>query len=751
MRKRETFFGSLIGALLVGSGSTGVEAQEAEVADVLEEVIVTARRREESLMDTPVSITAFSEADLISRQIEQSHQISEATPNLSYRNISTSSNIGSQVYIRGIGQVFSDPSQQPGVGIYVDGAYIANSAGSLTEMVDIESVEVLRGPQGTLFGRNTIGGALLINTVKPSEEFGGYVDVSAGDFNLAQVRASVNVPFTDRFFGKFSVLLRDKDGYIDTPNIPDAGKFPGNETEAARVALRLLPTDRLTIDWATDFFSHESFGPPFVLTEILEEVPTTNAATYNRVLAPFFGTPLLDDSYALSADSYTNLGSAFDGPNQADIVNSTLTVEWDIGDSLTFKSVSNFRDMDHLESRDSDGTPFLIQHFKAIFESEQFSQELQLSGDALSERLQWVVGAYYFEEDTTHVNPVDFPFFLITSGARVDNSNSALFGQFTYDMTDRASLTFGARYTDESLKSIVDDSIQFVRALFIPPAGYVDFPRPPNPGAIRTIPNGVFTNDETVTEPYVNLAYDFTPGLMGYVSYSEGFKGGGFVQRIIPGQPVTTFGPEFAEVFELGFKWSSPDNRLRLTGALFNTDYEDMQVAVGTNLGTAIQNAGAAEIDGGEIEFAAALGNGWQISLGAGSLDGDYQELGPGVDFAIDNRLPSVMDWQTNASVSYTAQVASGTITARLDYNDVDDYFADARNVAGTLVPSYSIVNGAVTYIHGSDRWEVALMGRNLADDVIIQEIFGNVTSQGVVTPYISPPRELTARLRYRF
>ena len=402
--------------------------------------------------------------------------------------------------------------------------------------------------------------------------------------------------------------------------------------------------------------------------------------------------------------------------------------------------------------RDGDATPGLVQNFEVLFDGEQFSQEFQLSGLTLNDRLQWLVGLYYFEEDTAMLDIVDFPRFLITSGATVQNSSTALFGQFTYDLTDKASLTVGARSTDEKLDSIVDDTNQHVRALLIPPAGgFVPFPLPPAQGAIRILPNNTYEADESRAEPYLNFAYRWSENLMGYISYAEGFKGGGFTQRIAPGNDVFTFGPEFAEVIEVGVKWSDADNRIRVTGSLFWTDYKDLQVPVSTRLGGSIENASDAEIDGGELELAAALTERWQVAVGLGHLNAGYNNVRPEVQFSADNILPSAMDWQTNASLIYTAPVATGTVVARLDHNYVDEHYENAQNLEGTLLPSWSNFNAAVTFYHGSDRWEAALEGRNITDQLIIEDITGNILSNGVLLPVVSPPAEWAVRFRYRF
>lgn len=748
-------------ALTMLTPAVGVRAQERTASAALEEVTVTARRREERLMETPVSITAISAAELASRQIEQSNQIAQMTPNLVYRNVTNSSNVGGSIYIRGIGQGDWVPTVQPGVGVYMDGAYVARINGSLAEIVDIDSIQVLRGPQGTLFGRNTVGGAVLINTVKPDDVLNAYVDVKAGSFDLRQVKASVNVPIADRFYGKFSVLLRDRDGYIDTPNISAADKFPGNRTVAARAALRWL-TDELTFDWSADYFKHRSDGPPMVLEAIFPSVPGNNVFQYNTIVAPALGLPLADGRYATGRNSSTNFGSEWKGRQGADIVNTTLAVQWDLNDRLTLKSISNFRDMDSEEFRDGDGTPLPIVSFDNPIDSRQFSQEINLSGQSESERLKWLLGVYYFDEDTENVSLVNFPTFHIASGAKVQNSSKAVFGQFTYEATAKASLTLGARWTDEKLDSIVDDTNQHLTSFFCattgrPPfcpagfVGYLTLPAPPAAGSIRIMPNGVFKSKEQRTDPYVNFSYKFTDSLMAYASYSRGFKGGGFVQRITPGNTVTTFGPEVAKVSELGVKWASTNDRVRITGAVFHTDYQDLQVPVTTRTGVAIQNASDATIKGGELEAAASLGEHWRISMGLGYLDGEYKNFRPNVQFSSNNRLPSVMEWQSNASLVYSAPVPTGRIVARLDHSFMDDYYANAQNVPGTLVPSRSVLNAGFTYAPESERWEAAVEVRNLTDRVIVEEVYGDLAANGVLMPILAPPREWAVRFRYNF
>ena len=756
MRRRSGFFAGLAAALSGRAGSTSVEAQQAEDAGVpatgmLEEIIVTARRREESLMETPVSVTAFTSQELDSRQIDLSYQIGEATPNLVFRVGSTTGGTrAAAVYIRGVGQERPAPIAQPGVGIYVDGAYIGRSFAAIGDTIDIESIEVLRGPQGTLFGRNTVGGAILINSIKPSDEFQGDVEFTLGDFSRRELKGSVNVPFTDSFFGRSTVMKRDKDGYIDTPNVPGDDGRGSDDTTAARIALRWL-TDSVTVDWITDYTDHSSDGVPFALgSRIFEFLPGSQAFFHNVIVAPVTGAPLfLNANSFLPLDSYAT-NSTFYVESEYKIWGSSLQVEWDLGD-ITLNSITTYREVDAFGGQDNDHSiaPVFASVDTNIY--DQASQEFRLSGAALEDRLQWTAGVYYFEEKVLQFNDVLFPFFQARSGSTVDNTSSAVFGQFTYDVTDNLSITLGGRYTDEKLNDIVDDRVQYLQASFNPgvPGGYLRFLPPPDPGSAKIVPNQIFESDYDDFEPYFSVAYNWTDDLMGYFSYSEGFKGGGFTQRITPGNVVRVFEPEFAKVYELGAKWSG--DRVGVTAAVFYNDYTNLQVRTNREIGGTVENASDAELSGGELELVAAVTDRFQVSLGLGNLDGEYKNVDPAVAFPATNLMPSVMDWQRNASAVYRAPVASGEIIARLDYSFTDDHFVEADNIPEASVENYSVFNAGLTFVHESEQWEISVQGRNITDELYWVEGGNSPTASGYVQKLLMPPAEWSASCRYRF
>ena len=778
-------------AALVWPGDAVRAQDEGAAAGTLEEIIVTARRREESLMDTPVSITAFTNADLEARQIINASDIDQAVPNMLYRTNGIQNNNAAVIFVRGIGQRDFIPTKQPGIGVYVDGGYVATSIGSALELLDIESIEVLRGPQGTLFGRNTIGGALLVNSVRPHEEFDAQIDAGFGELSRRQVRGTVNIPFSENFFGKFSAMHKSRDGYVDTPLVDGDDGLGSHEVTAARAALRWI-NDSVTADLTVDMNHSETDGVPTIIQELRN---VGQVAQWNNTVVPNTGHLPWTDEYVPPPGTAINYQTDY-YPAEADILSANFTLEWDISDAVTFKTITTWRELEDFGGRDSDYAPIDVHINVDITESEQFTQEFQFSGIAVDGRLDWVAGAFYFAEETLNLDAVHFPFFGLLSGSYVENESTALYGQFTYDVTDRLSLTVGGRNTKERFDNIVDDRFQFVTDFFAPIlggrfgydhlkgpctgdcphqfpatwaidgslggnfaevsrrriAGYQPFPDPPHPEAAYLIPlapNGLTETDKDATEPYLNLAYRFNESIMGYVSFSEGFKGGGFTQRIPPRRVVESFGPETAQVLELGFKWQGADGRARVTGAAFNTAYEDMQVDITTELGGGLANAAEATISGFELEAVVQVTPRFLLSGGIGKLDGEYDSLAPTVTlWTLDSVLPNLPETQATLSGSYTAPLPSGELTVRLDYSYNDELYATAQNEV--LIPSYSLLNGSIVYAPNEGNWEVALQGRNLADKFYADYWFlGDGT--GTTNMNLEPPREIMGRFTYRF
>lgn len=843
---------------------TVVQAQEqgSEAASVLEEIVVTARRREESLQDTPVSITAFSGEALERQHIDRLSGIGSSTPNMMFDTGSTFSgaNSSASVFIRGIGQVDFTLTTEPGVGIYLDGVYISQTIGSVLDLVDIEHVEVLRGPQGTLFGRNTIGGAINVISRKPDDTLHGDVQVTGGSYDRFDLRGSVNVPLSDTFFMRAAAASYNRDGFVDAPNTPDREALGDVNQDAGRLAFRWLPNDKFSADLTLDVSSADEAGVPTVLVKtypgaslaligsladpgsptyvpppfplpapsfvdlynILATVPlgqqgclppspaTPPFCPPNVVPNPLFGGPVFGpgDEIDIQRDRLVNY-SPLALVSETDTWGAGLTLEYDL-DVMTIKSITSFRHMEALTGVDTDGTTVLIGDLVDTFDVDQWSQELQFSGLAFDERLNWLIGLYYFTEDGINVDDVEFVPVRILSGAEIDNDSSAGFAQFTFDATDRLALTAGIRYTDETKRfSVPDDCIplpkgpqtlfdgtvvtcarmqtvvdpKFANEGFLTFVNAPIFPDHPDPnaricclpisdadgnivGLIRgltpgypTVPTGTLKRTFNDWTPHLNAAYRWNDELMTYLSYSEGFKSGGFVQRVFPPKTeVPSFEPETAKVYELGFKWLGLGSRLMLNGAIFHTDYEDLQIEVNDGIAPVTRNAAQADIEGFELEMTALPGEGWLIQAGIGYLDAEYTELDPDENFTtdllaltLDSNLVNTPKWSTNLGVQYEMGLASGQLISRVNWSWVDDHTKGALNFPELEQDAFSLVDAYITYVSASGNWEASVFGKNITDEIYIVGGFANGLTQGRSTVNVGRPREWGLSLKYNF
>ena len=359
----------------------------------------------------------------------------------------------------------------------------------------------------------------------------------------------------------------------------------------------------------------------------------------------------------------------------------TLTAVRDAGDGLIFKSITAYRSVEALGFRDGDNSPHVIAQTQDTWDHEQLSQEFQIGGTAASDALDWILGLYYFEEEGTNLNFVDFAPIFIQSGGSVDNDSWAAFGQATWRFTDRWSLTGGLRYTDETKRFTPDQFVIEDRGTGLPPG----FPLLPSVEAETTI---------TEFTPMVNLAYRWSDDAMTYLTYSEGFKSGGFTQRVFPPLPaVPSFEPEFASSWEIGAKLSALDDRLHLNGAAFFTDYDDLQVLVLLGVAPITQNAAAAEIKGFELELAARPTEAFLLEAGVGYTDAEYTEIGAQViGLTPDKEFAQIPEWTVNAGASYDFTLGAGAILRpRVNWSYRSAVYMDALNTPAIRQSAYDL------------------------------------------------------------
>lgn len=722
----------------------------------IEEITVTARRITENLQDTPIAITAFTGEGLERRQIFSTDDLDNVTPNLQFSNNAplAGNNNSSQVFIRGIGQTDPTSTVDPGVGIYIDDVYMGQSVGGTMDFRDIAGVQILRGPQGTLFGRNTIGGAVLINTTEPSEDFGGSVKVGIGSDKLRDLFVSVDVPFSDTVRSRFTFGSRDRDGYvkrvIDGVDLGDTNSY----TLTGKIIAN--PNDKLEIKAQFDYTKADENGSPLVFAAMNESATFAKtvslAAGCPGMLHLGMDVPLIDD--ARCANDFWNEGPyANNGTNPLKSVlenyGVSLHVEYDLNENLSLKSVTSTRRLDWKGIRDADNTPFPILHTDYDSDGKQFSQEFQ--ANYTSEKFSGSTGLYVFDEyidDTVRVvlSPPPAPAGTSDSDDNIaDNKNWAAFSQWTYSATERLSITLGGRYTSEEKTSIPD---QFA----------VAFPD------VKYLPNVPYTQTFEAFNINANLSYRWSEQLMTYVSYSEGFKSGGwnshfntiFTDQLDLLPLIHAFNDETANNYEFGFKADLTDN-LRMNGAIFSTDYKDLQLVYRFGVAPFILNAGKASNDGFELEMTWVPSENLVIDAGIGYLDATIDEV---VTFAdavtavkAGNRLPFAPKWQGNIGVGYNHQFGNMTVTPRADISYQGKTYFDAINTEDVAQgKGRTIINASVIVEPEGASWKFAFGISNLTDK--LYPIAGNSslgTGSGYAEIAYARPREWFANLTYNF
>ncbi|MEH6592038.1 MAG: TonB-dependent receptor [Halioglobus sp.] len=641
----------------------------------LEEVVVTARRRVESMQDTPIAVTAFSADGMRAAQINNLADLAQTVPGLS----NTDGAKVSGLTIRGVGARVAQVKVDPGVGVYVDGVFMPRSDTQLVDVVDMESMQVLRGPQGTLFGKNTAGGAILMTSKKPTEDFEGQVELGLGNFDRQDFSVRVGGPLIeDTLFGALTYDQRKSDGYMDD-NI--TGVDYGNIDRQAVVGqLRWVPTDSLIIDFIALWGETSERAAP--RTCLLAD-PT---ALLQGLVAPQDETPYAEyceRSEALAEEEKVLMDQA---PLLFEVTNNMagLTVDWEIGE-LTLKSITGYLGQDGIEfDSDQDSVPLLaIGNFTATArqmsanglkandqERTFISQEFNLFGSAFDENLDYTLGIYGSDENIEDVlggnslslsgymgSPLADDVLVLAprqagfsnaSLAELTGQSAAAFGQLIYYFSDMWQFTLGARYTWEE-KEYAQNNYLSTAPGFIPgETGLVEFiipreefnelagviqPLIPDPGRTKQKLKDDWTEFSPSATVTMFAPERWTDGFLNtgmfYLTYSEGFKAGGFSEF---GGDLFSFDPEIVKNTELGFKMDMFEHRVRLNGAIYSMDYDDMQLGVTRafdtfNASFGITNAGDSVVEGVELEVVYLPLDGLLLSFTGSYIDAEYKEF----------------------------------------------------------------------------------------------------------------------------
>ncbi len=734
----------------------------------LEEVLVTARKVEESLQETPVSVSAFTGEDLAIRSIDNLDEVSQITPNMSFFASAIAGKNSGQAYIRGVGQFDYILSTDPGVGVYVDGVYLARSLGSILDLVDIERIEILRGPQGTLYGKNTVGGAINVVTRKPAQDLQGFVEVKTGRYNRFDVRANASLPLIeDVLAAKLAVSSKNADGFGKRPL---TGENPGDEgSDAVQGVLHWTPGNNLeallTMDYTRvkEQFSHHH-------TEAINTAAPL-VALHNALLPPYDGRYITSDPFTdLSTDSNFN---------DQKIWGASATINWEVG-NLTVKSITAYRNMNMVFGTDPDGSPERIIDEVDHNDQDQWSQEIQLSGLAFDDRFNWVAGLYYLHENGTGTfdikahsdlfpalealpgafiplapvscppppgvplpciggagNPLNMLFDLDQFNTLKQKTDSkSVYAQGSWALTDKLRGTYGIRYTDEKK--------DFFASSFITRSGF--FLLAP------TTDNDSWSD----VSHRIGLDYQWTEDLMTYLVAAKAFKSGGFNGRARAVNELQPFEPEKIWSYEAGFKSEWLGHRLRINGAAFFNDYKDLQFTLSTVVNglqsIIVGNAAAAEVQGFELEFQAVPAQRLNLTASLGYLDSKYTRVDPGAEITTANKLIGAPEWTLALGAETTFPMAGwGDITLRADYSYRSKVYYDAVNTESTAQDGYGLVNLRAIFETASEKWAIATGLTNATNKTYRAMGVGVLESLGFSSAIYGRPREWFLQASYRF
>lgn len=695
-----------------------------------EEMIVTAQRVEQDVQKIPVSVTAFTPRTMEQRGITNLQDVGKFTPNLQLQSTNRPAGGGSAyaAYIRGIGTGDFQFPTDPGVGLYIDDVYMARTMGGLLSTdADIERVEVIKGPQGTLFGRNTIGGAINIVTSKPHVRgpATGAALVRLGQYGRKDFSLSVNGPLVEEVVGaKLSVSSLHADGYGE--RVLDGEKTNDEERLVVRggVLFKLSSDVNIRIDGD---YSNQDQSPPagVMLRFVPNEMTAMRIAKYNM-----FATPALNPGLALPA------GSVFDGRwvspgdfktnalqpmfDRYDIGGVSGRLQWDASDAFAFKSVSAARVVSSDIAVDGDQTPYPIQSSHTKLDDTQLSQEFQVAGQLWDERLTYLVGAYVFREsgestvDTESYHglfenePMPIPPDAGDTLTRfkLTSTSVAAFTQETLRIIDGLNVSVGAR--------INRDQKDYDYG--------VDFPQRDTPQVPQTHAEASWTS----FTPKLGIDYSPIEPVLVYASYSQGFKSGGFSASNSPTNPAPKYDPERVTAYELGVKthWFEGRKLVTHVGVFYN-DYRDIQLTVQsvdpvTNANVrSTQNAGASKIKGFEAEFVTFPIRGMSFNAGVGYTDAKFDSLTPVAvmsRFTLGEPLPQIPDWTFNTGLQYAFDIGAGELTLRADLSYKGEQLLTAADPS-SIQKGYALLAARIAFVpYGLEALEVSLYGLNLTD-----------------------------------
>ncbi len=733
------------------------------LAQEIEEIVVTATKRAKSIQDVGIAINAFTSDNLRDLGWSDVTQVANQSPNLDIKYAWGNS---MPIYtIRGVGMNSFQASDTPSVGLFVDEIFQTSIATMGTQLFDMERVEVLKGPQGALFGRNTNGGAVSYFSRRPSAENEGFVRFDVGNYNRYEVEGALNGAFSETFSARLSFsTIQQEDGWVhDRTSNTDVGEV---DILAGRLQFSWRPDDDLDINLKLfssrdrsqpAYFQHIGFwekgAPARTLCQAWQQTGTPDPATCVDVLgySDTDGDSFAGD-YTHRLDTPINANARLDNKD----VGATLSIvkDWD---ALQFTSLTNWQTYDRFQPKESDGNPLLFVDLTFASEIEAISQEFRLmsNNDGM---FNWIAGVVYAEDNVEETPPrvIYADHFLgLRAGLTYeqDRKSSAFYIQGEWQFNDRWAMTAGARYIKEKLK--FEEEVYFL----FPPDFNFD-----NRFILTTIPNEEFEVDGRLNsnETTWKVSVDFTPNsdLLFYGSVSTGFKGGGFNAGLLTNPRLAIpFDPEEVLAYEVGMKSTLADGRVQFNTAIFTYDYQGLQAAtprVDELLGTPLNfltNLEDASIKGMEAELQWRPTEALSFNLGLGLLDTKNRD--PGVNFNgpfgnAPRVLPNSPEKTLNASVSYDLPLANGSfIRFFTDFVWEDDHYKEIVN--NLEIDSQYLWNGRISWFSADDKWSLALWGKNLTNEVYVVDTLTDPIGSGWGVYVVGMPRTYGVSATYHF
>ncbi len=750
--------GSGLAALMMAGGAQAEQASAGEgggAAEAVQEIVVTAQKRSENLQEVPIAVTALNAEALQNKRVDNLLGLSGLAPSLQIKTDDNAAN--PRIFIRGVGVNDFNPSTASAVGIYVDGVYIASPLAQLASFYDLQQVEVLRGPQGTLYGRNTTGGAINVSTRKPSDTYEGNLSFEYGRFNEVNIQGGVGGPLVaDKVLFRLSGVYARDDGYT----LDRTSGVNGNNQDryGVRGTVRLKPTSNLTDDLTVSTNQSRggsilAYNRSLVAQTPAASLPFDPSVGYSPCRPQFYTSGQCANilGYANTSKNLYQGDYQFDGKDIVKLFGVSNTINYDFGPA-SLVSVTSYQRAARNDQEETDANPIPIITASYIAVQKTLSQELRVQSNGKT-RLRYVGGLYYAHDDLNNNSQYDIlralrnPTPANPSGADVANSiglfgwpltqatdSYAVFGQADYDLTDRLTVTAGLRYSADRK-----------RFHYVSQA---------ENGAIP-----IFTFDGTKTfgsvSGRIGLQYKLTDVANVYFTYNRGTKSGGFFsgQTVDPAD-LGPYKDEKVDAFEVGAKTEFFDRRLRANFSAFYYDYKDLQVYTAVQRGLItvqlFTNASAARIYGAEAELEARPMRGLDLSLSGSLLSAQYQDFqSAGVSYT-GNTLPSAPKATLNGTAHYEHDMPFGVLVSQLDFTYRSKVYFDTANTERLSDPARIFVNAQLGVKLNEGRYEVGLWGRNLFGVTNIVDITP-IASLGFDVFSVGQPRTYGLYLRAKY